>query len=65
MSLTLTSEDPRPPLRPHDAAEMLSVSRKTVYRLIERGELRAVHVGRAIRIDPSDLAQFLSQGCRR
>jgi excisionase family DNA binding protein len=41
-------------LTPADAARLAQVSRDTVYRGIERGELRALHVGRQLRIDPSD-----------
>jgi hypothetical protein len=37
-----TTEDMLPLLRPVDVAELLNVSRKTAYRLIERGELSAV-----------------------
>lgn len=33
-----------------EAARLLSVGRTTVYELIERGDLRAVHIGRACRV---------------
>lgn len=33
-----------------EAARLLAVGRTTVYELIERGELRAVHIGRACRV---------------
>jgi putative molybdopterin biosynthesis protein len=55
-----TAQD-TPLLRPADAAERLAVSRKTVYRLIDRGELRAIHVGRVVRIDPDDLDRYLNR----
>jgi putative molybdopterin biosynthesis protein len=42
-----------------DAARMAQVSRDTIYREIERGELRARHVGRQLRIDPSDFQAYL------
>jgi putative molybdopterin biosynthesis protein len=61
MTLTATPEDQARLLRPDEAAERLAVSRKTVYRLIDRGELRAVHVGRSVRIDPSDLGNYLNR----
>jgi excisionase family DNA binding protein len=31
------------------------------YRLIDRGELRAIHVGRLLRIDPDDLDIYLNR----
>lgn len=33
-----------------EAARLLAVGRTTVYELIERGELRAVHIGRSCRV---------------
>jgi excisionase family DNA binding protein len=42
-------------LRPIEVAELLAVSRKHVYRLIDRGDLKAVHVGGAVRIPPAEL----------
>ncbi len=59
------AEDIRPLLRPIDIAELLNVSRKTAYRLIERGELAAVHVGANVRIRPEDLAAYLERGGER
>ena len=47
---------------PADAARMSQVSRETIYREIDRGELRAVHVGRQLRIDPSDFRRYLERG---
>jgi excisionase family DNA binding protein len=32
------------------AAARLSLGRTTVYALLDRGELRAIHVGRALRV---------------
>jgi Helix-turn-helix domain len=29
--------------------------------LIDRGELRAIHVGRVVRIDPDDLDRYLNR----
>ena len=42
-----------------DAAEALQVSSKTVRRLIARGELSALRVGRQLRIPPRDLHAYL------
>jgi excisionase family DNA binding protein len=48
-----------PPLGPlmtvAEAATILRVSTRTIRRLIERGELDAVRVGRSVRIRPADI----------
>jgi excisionase family DNA binding protein len=46
-----------------EVQQTLSVSRSTVYRLIERGELRCVHIGRAVRISSEDVQAFLRRLC--
>jgi excisionase family DNA binding protein len=38
-----------------ECADLLAVEHKTVRRLIDRGELPALRVGRLLRIDPDDL----------
>ncbi|MEJ5913890.1 helix-turn-helix domain-containing protein [Pseudokineococcus sp. 1T1Z-3] len=43
-----------------EVAEELRVSRMTVYRLIERGELPAVRVGRSYRVPTAAAAAFLA-----
>ena len=48
-------------LTPADAARMAQVSRETIYRGIDRGELRARHVGRQLRIDPADFRRYLDR----
>jgi excisionase family DNA binding protein len=37
------------------------VSRATIYREIDRGELRACHFGRQVRIDPADFSAYLDR----
>jgi excisionase family DNA binding protein len=44
-----------------EVAEQLRVSTMTVYRLIRRGELPAVRVGRNYRVRVEDLDQYLSE----
>lgn len=39
-------------------AQRLSLSRSTVYELIGRGELRAVHVGRAVRLPAREVSDY-------
>jgi putative molybdopterin biosynthesis protein len=48
-------------LTPAGAAHMAQVSRETIYRAIDRGELRARHVGRQLRIDPADFRTYLDR----
>ncbi len=43
-----------------EVADLLRVSAMTVYRLIEAGELRALRVGKAFRINEDDLDEFLT-----
>ena len=47
-------------LDPRSFAELLDLSRETVYRLIARGELRAFRVGSAIRLPRRQLDSLLS-----
>lgn len=37
----------------------LNVSRATVNRLLDRGELRRIHIGRAVRIPSEDVDAFV------
>ena len=43
----------------NELAEMLSVNQLTVRRMVQRGQLTAVRIGRAIRFDPDDVEEFL------
>ena len=43
-----------------DVAAILQISRSTVYNLIKTGELKAVQIGRAIRVRKSDLDEYIS-----
>jgi excisionase family DNA binding protein len=52
-------------LSPADAARVAQVSRETIYREIDRGELRARHVGRQLRISPDDFAAYLDRDGER
>lgn len=44
------------------AAKYLGIGRKMVYQLIELGEIRAVKVGRSVRIEKKSLDQFRTGG---
>ena len=45
-----------------EVADVLRVSTMTVYRLIQRGELAALRVGRSYRIRASALDDYLATG---
>jgi excisionase family DNA binding protein len=51
---------PRDILTPKQTAEYLQLSDKTVYRMIERGDLLAARVGGQYRIQRSNLELFLA-----
>jgi excisionase family DNA binding protein len=41
-----------------EAADVLRVHPRTVQRLVERGQLEAIHLGAAVRFDPQDVADL-------
>ena len=53
-----------PLLTVDDAAHLLAVSVKTIRRLIGRGELPSVRIGRAVRIRPEGLQALVEQRVR-
>lgn len=46
---------------PDEVANILQISRFTVYEMIKRGELQAYRVGRKLRIEPSAIAAYKNQ----
>ena len=48
-------------LRVRDAAQILNVSQRTIWRLLDDGELSRVRVGSCVRIDAAELQNFISQ----
>jgi excisionase family DNA binding protein len=44
-----------------EVQSLLNVSRATVNRLLDRGELGRVHIGRAVRISSEDVAAFVQR----
>ena len=42
-----------------DVARELRISTKTVSRLLKRGDLKGIHIGRSVRIARGDLERFL------
>ncbi len=54
-------DSPRPLLSVRQAAELLGVSRASVYKLVERGELPCVRISNAIRVRLLDLERWLAE----
>ena len=46
-------------LTPEEVAEVLRIGRTTVYALMKRGDLRAVHIGRSCRISQAELDRYV------
>ena len=46
---------------PEEVAKHLKASRRTVYRWIEKGELKAFKAGKLVRITRKDLEAFLDR----
>ena len=44
-----------------EVAQVMRVSRMTVYRLIRRGQLKAIRVGRNYRVRENDLNEYLEE----
>lgn len=43
-----------------ELADALSVNQLTIRRMVKRGQLTAVRIGRAVRFDPDDVDAFLA-----
>jgi len=50
------------PLTPAEVAEILKISKYTVYEMVKRGELPAYRVGKKIRVDSQDLQEYIEKG---
>lgn len=48
-------------LRIEDIAERLAVSRSMAWKLVAIGELRALRIGRAVRVRPADLEAYIER----
>jgi len=47
-----------------DVAHLLKISSSQAYKIIRRGALPAVHIGRSIRVRPEDLKTFIAENTR-
>lgn len=52
--------NPRSLMTINDVALVLRVSRSTVRRLLDRGELRCIRIGGSLRVAPSDVDEMLA-----
>lgn len=52
-------------LRIEQIAERLSVSRSMAWKIIDLGQLRSVRIGRAVRVRPQDLDDYLADPARQ
>lgn len=59
---TITAQAIEKVYRVRKVAEMFDVSTGAVYHLIASGELRAVRVGRNLRVAESAIAEFIATG---
>lgn len=53
-----------PLLTYREAANVLGVTPRTVWSLVQAGTLPAVRFGRTVRIDPTDLRRFIDRAKR-
>lgn len=44
-----------------EAQQRLSVSRSTINRLISKGEITCIHIGRSVRIPAEDIEAFVQR----
>jgi excisionase family DNA binding protein len=51
-------------LRIEDIADRLAVSRSMAHKLIATRQLRSVRIGRAVRVRPEDLEEYLGRSAR-
>src|SRR5205809_7682419 len=59
MTLIQVLESRREALTVQEVANLLGVSDKHIYEMIADGRLPAFHVGKSIRLDPQDVADWL------
>lgn len=55
------AENPNPLLDAEEVAQQLRVSIALAYRLIQRGQIRSVRIGRLVRVRQHDLDRFIEQ----
>lgn len=48
-------------IKPKEAAQMLAISKTTMYEMLTTGEIRSVRIGRSIRIPIRELEQWIQE----
>jgi len=51
-------------LRLDEVAERLSISKSMAWKLVAYGQLRSVRIGRAVRVRPPDVEEYLARSTR-
>ncbi len=49
-------------LSPKETAERLSISRWTIYKMLEDGRIRSIKISRLVRIPESEVLRIVEQG---
>lgn len=52
-------------LTPHDVSAILQTSRSFTYRLLQNGAIPVVRLGKACRVRPQDLVEFIENNLQR
>lgn len=60
----MPKEQRRPLMEPWDVADVLNVSRKTVYAMAAAGRLRSIKFGGVLRFDPADVDSYIEASRR-
>lgn len=63
MSATITAPGPSPlalALTYQQAADLLGISSRSVWSLVDAGELTAIRIGRAVRIPRAEVERFIA-----
>jgi excisionase family DNA binding protein len=47
-------------LKPAEAAKLLQIGERTLWRLTDEGELQCIRIGRSVRYDPADLLVWIA-----
>lgn len=51
-------------LRLDEVAARLSISKSMAWKLVAYGQLRSVRIGRAVRVRPADIEEYLARSTR-
>ena len=57
------NDDRRLLLTVREAAAVLAIGRTTLYELIADGQLKTVHIGRAVRVPVAEVEAFVARRC--